>query len=100
MSTAAFLVACACFGAIGGPQEIAPGADDLVNVAAIETLRYGGKMALADLSGAGIQEPMTGEFKFAQSALRPQRTHGRSCAAPSLQAVSLGCRISSTEQGA
>ena len=67
------------FDPASGPCRLAErharGAEDLVNLAAIETLRHGGQVALADLAGAGIQEPMAADFKYAPPSMRPQRTH-------------------------
>jgi hypothetical protein len=53
-------------------QPHAPGAEDLLNLAAIETLRHGGAVCAADLSQAGIHDPAAAVFKFPQVAVRPQ----------------------------
>ncbi|HEX4145470.1 MAG TPA: hypothetical protein VHY91_18335 [Pirellulales bacterium] len=53
-------------------QAHAPGAEDLLNLAAIETLRHGGDVLAADLSQAGIHDPAAAVFKFPQVAVRPQ----------------------------
>ena len=53
-------------------ESHAPGAEDLLNLAAIETLRHGGEVFAADLSQAGIHDPAAAVFEFAQVAVRPQ----------------------------
>jgi hypothetical protein len=53
-------------------ESHAPGAEDLLNLAAIETLLHGGDVYAADLSQAGIHDPAAAVFKFAQVADRPQ----------------------------
>ena len=49
-----------------------PGAEDLLNLAVIETLRHGGRVAAAELRPAGIHEPAAAVFKFVPQAMQRQ----------------------------
>ena len=54
-------------------EPYAAGAEELLNLAAIETLRHGGEVFAADLAQAGIHEPAAALFRFEDLAVRPQR---------------------------
>ncbi len=49
-------------------DQHAPAAEDLLNLAAVETLRHRGRVFATDLASAGIHELAAAEFKFDDSA--------------------------------
>ncbi len=62
-------------------QPHAPSAEDLLNLAAVETLRHGGDAYAVDLLQAGIQDPAAAVYKLTQVAdpplsEKPPRSNG------------------------